>query len=49
MDDAVNAFLALSLSSNNEDKKALSLALESLSKHLPRYNKSLLNYSRNLK
>lgn len=49
LDDAVNAFLALSLSSNNEDKKALSLALESLSKHLPRYNKSLLNYSRNLK
>ena len=48
LDDAVNSFLALSLSSINEDKKALSLVLESLSKHLPRYNKSVLNYSKKL-
>ncbi|WP_354361212.1 tetratricopeptide repeat protein [Pedobacter sp. UYP30] len=48
LDDAINAFLALSLSSINEDKKALSLVLESLSKHLPRYNKSVFNYSKKL-
>ncbi|MCT2407477.1 tetratricopeptide repeat protein [Chryseobacterium antibioticum] len=48
LDDAVNAFLALSLSSINNDKEALSLALESLSKHLPRYNKSVYNYSKKL-
>ncbi|WP_223606497.1 tetratricopeptide repeat protein [Chryseobacterium sp. OSA05B] len=48
LDDAVHAFLALSLSSLGNDKEALSLVLESLSKHLPRYNKSVLNYSREL-
>lgn len=48
LDDAVNAFLALSLSSINEDKEALSLALMSLSKHLLRYNNSVLNYSKNI-
>ncbi|MEJ8598255.1 tetratricopeptide repeat protein [Riemerella anatipestifer] len=48
LNDAVNAFLALSLSSINEDKKALSLVLESLSKYLPRYNKSVFNYSKEL-
>lgn len=48
LDDAVNAFLALSLSSLNNDKEALSLVLESLSKHLPRYNRSVYNYSKEL-
>jgi len=48
LDDAVNAFLALSLSSVNNDKEALSLVLESLSVHLPRYNKSVYNYSKEL-
>lgn len=48
LDDAVNAFLALSLSSVNHDKEALSLVLESLSAHLPRYNKSVYNYSKEL-
>ncbi|MGK6344047.1 tetratricopeptide repeat protein [Chryseobacterium sp. DT-3] len=48
LDDAVNAFLALSLSSVNNDKEALSLVLESLSAHLPRYNKSVYNYSKKL-
>lgn len=48
LDDAVNAFLALSLSSINNDKEALSLVLESLSAHLPRYNKSVYNYSKEL-
>ncbi|SHL55326.1 Tetratrico peptide repeat-containing protein [Chryseobacterium carnipullorum] len=48
LDDAVNAFLALSLSSINNDKEALSVVLESLSKHLPRYNKSVYHYSKKL-
>ncbi|KFF22893.1 tetratricopeptide repeat protein [Chryseobacterium sp. JM1] len=48
LDDAVHAFLALSLSSLNNDKEALSLVLESLSKHLPRYNRSVYNYSKEL-
>ncbi|MBB6372126.1 tetratricopeptide repeat protein [Chryseobacterium shigense] len=48
LDDAVNAFLALSLSSLNNDKEALSLVLQSLSAHLPRYNKSVYNYSKEL-
>ena len=48
LDDAVNAFLALSLSSVNDDKEALSLVLASLSAHLPRYNKSVFNYSKEL-
>ncbi|KMQ59467.1 hypothetical protein ACM46_20465 [Chryseobacterium angstadtii] len=48
LDDAVNAFLALSLSSINQDKEALSLVLESLSVHLPRYNKSVSRYSKEL-
>ncbi|MDP9961204.1 tetratricopeptide repeat protein [Chryseobacterium lathyri] len=48
LDDAINAFLALSLASVNNDKEALSLVLESLSVHLPRYNKSVYNYSKEL-
>ncbi|MGG5210867.1 tetratricopeptide repeat protein [Chryseobacterium sp. MIQD13] len=48
LNDAVNAFLALSLSSVNNDKEALSLVLESLAAHLPRYNKSVYNYSKEL-
>lgn len=48
LDDAVNAFLALSLSSINKDKEALSLVLASLSTYLPRYNKSVYNYSKGL-
>lgn len=48
LDHAVNAFLALSLSSINKDKEALSLVLASLSTYLPRYNKSVYNYSKGL-
>ncbi|MEY8761863.1 tetratricopeptide repeat protein [Chryseobacterium tongliaoense] len=48
LDDAVNAFLALSLSSIDQDKEALSLVLMSLSNHLPRYNKSVYNYSKKI-
>ncbi|WP_126654058.1 tetratricopeptide repeat protein [Chryseobacterium aureum] len=48
LDDAIDAFLALSLSSTGEHKEALSLALKALSKHLPRYNTSLSRYAENL-
>lgn len=45
LNDAVDSFLALSLSSAGEYKEALSLALKALSLHLPRYNQSLSNYA----
>lgn len=48
LDDAVDSFLALSLSSAGEYKEALSLALKAISKHLPRYNNSLSRYAENL-
>ncbi len=48
LDDAVDSFLALSLSSAEEYKEALSLILKALSKHLPRYNNSLSRYAENL-
>lgn len=48
LDDAVDSFLALSLSSAGEHKEALSIALKAISKHLPRYNNSLHRYAENL-
>lgn len=48
LDDAVLAFLALSLSEIGEERKGLSLALTALSKNLPRYNNSVLNYAKKL-
>ena len=48
LDDAVDSFLALSLSSAGEHKEALSLALKAISKHLPRYNNSLSRYAEKL-
>ena len=48
LNDAVDSFLALSLSSAGEYKEALSLALKAISKHLPRYNNSLSRYAENL-
>ncbi|AZB01997.1 hypothetical protein EG359_21460 [Chryseobacterium joostei] len=45
LNDAVDSFLALSLSSAGEYKEALSLTLKAISLHLPRYNKSLFNYA----
>jgi len=48
LNDAVDSFLALSLSSAGEHKEALSIALKALSKHLPRYNNSLSRYAENL-
>lgn len=48
LNDAVDSFLALSLSSAGEHKEALSLALKAISRHLPRYNNSLNRYAENL-
>ncbi|WP_454046433.1 tetratricopeptide repeat protein [Chryseobacterium sp. Marseille-Q8038] len=48
LNDAVDSFLALSLSSAGKHKEALSIALKALSKHLPRYNNSLSRYAENL-
>ncbi|ATN07898.1 hypothetical protein EGY07_14335 [Chryseobacterium indologenes] len=45
LNDAVDAFLALSLSSAGKHKEALSLSLKALSHHLPRYNRSVCNYA----
>ena len=48
LDDAVEAFLALALADVGREREALSLALAALSRHLPRYNRSLKNYARAL-
>ncbi|PRB02628.1 hypothetical protein CQ046_12125 [Chryseobacterium sp. MYb7] len=48
LNDAVDSFLALSLSSAGEHNEALSLTLKAISKHLPRYNNSLSRYAENL-
>ncbi|MCE4063951.1 tetratricopeptide repeat protein [Chryseobacterium gleum] len=48
LNDAVDSFLALSLSSAGEHKEALAIALKAISKHLPRYNNSLIRYAENL-
>jgi hypothetical protein len=48
MDDCVAAFLALSLADSGREREALSLALTALARHLPRYNRSLANYAKDL-
>lgn len=48
LDDAVAAFLALTLADAGRERHALSLALSALAKHLPRYNRSLGNYAKTL-
>jgi hypothetical protein len=48
LDDAVTAFLALALTEVGRDREAAGLALEALARHLPRYNRSLANYAREL-
>ncbi|AZB08119.1 hypothetical protein EG344_04240 [Chryseobacterium sp. G0162] len=45
LNDAIDSFLALSLSSAGQYKEALSLTLKAISQHLPRYNRSLYNYA----
>jgi hypothetical protein len=46
LDDAVSAFLALALVDVGREREAVSLALGALSRHLPRYQRSLANYAR---
>ncbi|CAL9405145.1 hypothetical protein SUDANB58_01529 [Streptomyces sp. enrichment culture] len=46
LDDAVRAVLALCLASLGRDREGLSLVLGALSRHLPRYRRSMANYSR---
>jgi hypothetical protein len=48
LDDAVAAFLALALVDVGREREAASLALEALAPHLPRYQRSLGNYAREL-
>src|SRR5213593_979813 len=48
LDDAVTAFLALALTDVGREREAAGLALEALARHLPRYNRSLANYAREL-
>jgi len=48
LDDAVRGFLALALVDVGREREAASLALEALAPHLPRYQRSLGNYSKSL-
>ncbi|WP_433469998.1 tetratricopeptide repeat protein [Spirillospora sp. CA-128828] len=48
LDDAVTAFLALALTDVGREREAAGLALGALSRHLPRYNRSLSNYAKAL-
>lgn len=48
LDDAVSAFLALALADAGREREALSIALVALAPHLPRYQRSLANYARDL-
>ena len=48
LDDAVSAFLALALTDTGDEREAASLALEALAPHLPRYQRSLGHYAREL-
>jgi hypothetical protein len=46
LDDAVKAFLALALTDLGREREAVSLAIEALARHLPRYQRSTANYAR---
>jgi hypothetical protein len=48
LDDAVATFLALALVDVGREREAVSIALEALSAHLPRYNRSAARYAREL-
>jgi tetratricopeptide (TPR) repeat protein len=49
LDDAVRAFLALALTdTGGGEREATSLALLALARHLPRYERSVTNYAREL-
>jgi tetratricopeptide (TPR) repeat protein len=46
LDDAVRGFLALALVDVGREREAAAIALSALAPHLPRYQRSLANYSR---
>ena len=46
LDDAVDAFLALALVDTGREREAVSVALTALSRHMTRYQRSLVNYAR---
>jgi tetratricopeptide (TPR) repeat protein len=46
--DAVSAFLALALVDTGREREAVSVALAALAPHLPRYQRSVTNYARDL-
>ncbi|MBM3549982.1 MAG: tetratricopeptide repeat protein [Alphaproteobacteria bacterium] len=46
LDDAVVAFLALALIDLGREREAAALTLATLAPHLPRYNRSLSNYAK---
>lgn len=48
LDDAVQAFLALVLVDLGREREAVSISLDALARHLPRYNRSLARYARQL-
>jgi tetratricopeptide (TPR) repeat protein len=48
LDDAVAGFLALALADTGREREAASIALEALAPHLPRYQRSLGHYARDL-
>jgi tetratricopeptide repeat protein len=49
LEDAVRAFLALALVDVGRPREAVSLALEALAPHLPRYQRSLGAYARDIR
>lgn len=48
LDDAVRGFLALALVDVGREREAVTHALVALAPHLPRYQRSLANYAREL-
>lgn len=48
LNDAASAFMALTLSSKGDDKAALAIALDTLSRHLPEYGRVVQFYAREL-
>jgi thioredoxin-like negative regulator of GroEL len=48
LDGAVRAFLALALVDVGREREAVGVALTALSEYLPRYNRSLAHYARDL-
>ena len=48
LDDAVDAFLALALVDAGREREAVSVALLAVSRHMARYQRSLVNYAREL-